>query len=343
MCERSCSDPKEALSGSKPGQVYVDMTTSRPTLAAEIYEAALSRGVHTLDAPVSGGDVGAKNATLSIMVGGDREVFEQVLPLLELMGTTIVHQGPAGCGQHAKMVNQTLIATNMIGVCEALLYAYRAGLDLDTVLKSVSSGAAGSWSLANLAPRIMNNDFEPGFFVQHFVKDMAIALEEANRMGLALPGLALAHQLYVALEAQGKGHMGTQALQLALRLVVRHGLVSTFHFVHRSTRFGGARLVREDKDLVRQSMKTRETTTTSSVAFDPESIRGDFPILHQEVHKGRPLIYLDNAASTQRPQCVIDAIVDCYQHSYANVHRGLHALSERSTSQYELARNRSLG
>jgi 3-hydroxyisobutyrate dehydrogenase len=150
------------------------------------------------------------------MVGGDRDIFEHLQPLWQILGKTIVHQGPAGTGQHTKMVNQTLIATNMIGVCESLLYAYRAGLDLNTVLRSVSGGAAGSWSLANLAPRIMKNDFDPGFFVQHFVKDMAIALEEANRMQLALPGLALAHQLYVALEAQGKGHLGTQALQLAL-------------------------------------------------------------------------------------------------------------------------------
>ncbi len=208
--------PHGFLSHSRPGQIFIDMTTSQPALAVEIYQAAQRRGVHALDAPVSGGDIGARNATLSIMVGGDGSIFELLQPLWQVLGKTIVHQGPAGSGQHTKMVNQTLIATNMIGVCEALLYAYRAGLDLNTVLKSVSVGAAGSWSLANLAPRIMNNDFDPGFFVQHFVKDMGIALDEANRMQLALPGLALAHQLYVALEAQGKGHLGTQALHLAL-------------------------------------------------------------------------------------------------------------------------------
>jgi 3-hydroxyisobutyrate dehydrogenase len=204
------------LAGSRAGLVIVDMTTSNPSLAEEIHRLAAAKGVHSLDAPVSGGDIGARNATLSVMIGGEREVAERLQPCWQAFAKTIVYQGPAGCGQHTKMVNQTLIATNMIGVCEALLYAYRAGLNLETVLKSVSSGAAGSWSLNNLAPRIMNNDFEPGFFVQHFVKDMAIALEEANRMGLALPGLALAHQLYVALESQGKGHLGTQALQLAL-------------------------------------------------------------------------------------------------------------------------------
>jgi 3-hydroxyisobutyrate dehydrogenase len=204
------------LAGSHPGQVFVDMTTSSPTQAEEIYNLASPKGVHALDAPVSGGDVGARNGTLSVMVGGDREVCQRLDPCWRTFAKTVVFQGPAGSGQHTKMVNQTLIATNMIGVCEALLYAYRAGLNLDDVLKSVSSGAAGSWSLTNLAPRIMNNDFEPGFFVQHFVKDMAIALDEANRMGLALPGLALAHQLYVALQSQGKGHMGTQALHLAL-------------------------------------------------------------------------------------------------------------------------------
>ena len=132
------------------------------------------------------------------------------------MGKTIVYQGSAGAGQHTKMVNQTLIATNMIGVCEALLYGFKAGLDLETVMKSVCSGAAGSWSLSNLGPRIINNDFDPGFFVEHFIKDMGIALDESKRLGISLPGLALAHQLYLALAAQGHSRDGTQALQLAL-------------------------------------------------------------------------------------------------------------------------------
>jgi len=205
-----------ALAGAREGSVLVDMTTSEPSLAREIHAAAHARGVQSVDAPVSGGDVGARNATLSIMVGGDPEAVDRVRPLLELLGKTIVHQGGPGSGQHAKMVNQILIATGMIGVCEALLYAYRAGLDLETVLAAVSGGAAGSWSLTNYAPRMLRGDFEPGFFVEHFVKDMEIALAEARRLDLALPGLALAHELYLALRAQGGGRQGTQALLLAL-------------------------------------------------------------------------------------------------------------------------------
>jgi 3-hydroxyisobutyrate dehydrogenase len=208
--------PQGALAGSKPGAILVDMTTSEPSLAIEIYQAAKSKGVGSIDAPVSGGDVGAKNAALSIMVGGDQEVVEAVRPLVECMGKTIVHQGPPGAGQHTKMVNQVLIATNMIGVCEALLYAYKAGLDAKTVLQSVGGGAAASWSLNNLGPRIIDRNFEPGFFVEHFIKDMGIALDEAKRMGLALPGLALANQLYLAVKAQGYGRKGTHALMLAL-------------------------------------------------------------------------------------------------------------------------------
>jgi len=205
-----------ALAGSKAGNILVDMTTSEPSLAVEIYEAGKAKGIGSVDAPVSGGDVGAKNAALSIMIGGDLDVVEALQPCWDAMGKTIVHQGGAGAGQHTKMVNQTLIATNMIGVCEALLYGHKAGLDLPTVMKSVATGAAGSWSLANLAPRIMDNNFDPGFFVEHFIKDMGIALAEAKRMGLALPGLALAHQLYLALQAQGHGRDGTHALELAL-------------------------------------------------------------------------------------------------------------------------------
>ena len=204
------------LSGCTSGSVIVDMTTSQPELASEIYEAARERQVVSIDAPVSGGDVGAKNGTLSIMIGGDRKAVEALDPLWQLMGKTVVYQGPAGSGQHTKMVNQTLIATGMIGVCEALLYAYRAGLDLETVMQSVSSGAAGSWSLSNLAPRMIANDFDPGFFVEHFIKDMGIAIEEANRMGLSLPGLAMAKQLYHSVAAQGGQRLGTQALLLAV-------------------------------------------------------------------------------------------------------------------------------
>jgi 3-hydroxyisobutyrate dehydrogenase len=209
-------DKEGALAGSRPETVLVDMTTSEPSLAREIYEAAKAKGVHSLDAPVSGGDVGARNAALSIMVGGDAAALEAVRPLLECMGKTIVHQGPAGAGQHTKLVNQILIAGNMVGVCEALLYGYKAGLDLSTVLQSVGGGAAGSWSLSNLGPRILKRDFEPGFFAEHFLKDMGIALDEARRMNLSLPGLALANQLYLAVQAQGYGRKGTQALMLAL-------------------------------------------------------------------------------------------------------------------------------
>jgi 3-hydroxyisobutyrate dehydrogenase len=208
--------PQGTLSAASPGKILVDMTTSEPSLAAEIYEAALAKGVHAVDAPVSGGDIGAREARLSIMIGGDADVVEALQPCWQAMGKTIVHQGPAGSGQHAKMVNQILIAAGMVGVCEALLYGYRSGLSLETVLQSVSSGAAGSWSLSNLGPRIIRSDFAAGFFVEHFIKDMGIALAEAERMQLALPGLALAKQLYVALAAQGHARSGTQALLLAL-------------------------------------------------------------------------------------------------------------------------------
>jgi 3-hydroxyisobutyrate dehydrogenase len=205
-----------ALAGCKPGNILVDMTTSEPALAREIYETAKAKGVHSIDAPVSGGDVGAKNATLSIMIGGDPEPIAAIQPLLEFMGKTIVHQGPAGAGQHTKMVNQILISGNMIALCEALLYGYRAGLNMETVFQSVSVGAAGSKALEVLGPRILKGDFEPGFYVEHFIKDMGIALAEAERLNLALPGLALVKQLYESVRALGYGRKGTQALYLAL-------------------------------------------------------------------------------------------------------------------------------
>jgi 3-hydroxyisobutyrate dehydrogenase len=208
--------PQGTLAGARPGSVLVDMTTSEPSLAIEIAQTAKDKKVHAVDAPVSGGDVGAKEARLSIMIGGEKEVVDALRPLFEIMGKTIVHQGAAGAGQHTKAVNQVLIASNMIGVCEGLLYAFKAGLDLNVVLESVSSGAAGSWSLSNLAPRIIAGNFEPGFFVEHFLKDMGIALAESRRMKISLPGLALAEQLYRAVEAQGYGRKGTQALMLAL-------------------------------------------------------------------------------------------------------------------------------
>jgi len=204
------------LAGAKPNSVVVDMTTTSPSLSVEIHDSAARKNVSSIDAPVSGGDVGARNATLSIMVGGDKESVETIMPLLEIMGKNIVHQGGPGSGQHTKMCNQTMIAGSMIGMCESLLYGFKAGLNLDTMLKSISSGAAGCWSLDNLAPRILKRDFDPGFFVEHFIKDMGIALDEAKRMNLSLPGLALVHQLYVAVKARGGGKFGTQALMLAL-------------------------------------------------------------------------------------------------------------------------------
>jgi 3-hydroxyisobutyrate dehydrogenase len=204
------------LKGARPGTILVDMTTTEPALAREIDTAARAKGLHAVDAPVSGGDVGAREARLSIMVGGEAEIVERIRPLLETMGKTIVHQGPAGAGQHAKMCNQIQIAGTMVGMCESLIYARKAGLDVETMLKSISGGAAGCWSLDNLAPRICKRNFDPGFFVDHFVKDMGIALEEANRMNLPLPGLALAHQLYVAVQALGDGRKGTHALMLAI-------------------------------------------------------------------------------------------------------------------------------
>jgi 3-hydroxyisobutyrate dehydrogenase len=205
-----------ALAGSKAGTVLVDMTTSEPSLAREIHESAKSRGVAVVDAPVSGGDVGAKNATLSIMIGGDAEPIQAIKPLFECMGKTIIHQGGPGAGQHTKMVNQILIAANMVAVCEGLLYGYKAELNLETAFQSVSVGAAGSKALEVLGPRIMARNFEPGFYVEHFIKDMGIALKEAETMNLCLPGLALAKQLYEAVRAQGWGRKGTHALMLAL-------------------------------------------------------------------------------------------------------------------------------
>jgi len=201
--------------------VLVDMTTTEPGLAVEIAVRASAAGATALDAPVSGGDVGARNGTLSIMVGGDARAFERVRPLLSALGRTIVHEGGPGSGQHTKMCNQIVIAGAMIGVCESLLYGYRAGLDLDTMLQSIRGGAAGCWALDNLAPRVLKKDFAPGFMVDHFVKDMGIALDEAARMRLALPGLALVRQLYVATAAQGHGRSGTHALFLGLDAISR--------------------------------------------------------------------------------------------------------------------------
>lgn len=200
------------LQNAKANAVLIDMTTSSPSLAKRIAEEALNRGLAALDAPVSGGDVGAKEARLSIMVGGAEKDYQAILPLFELMGKNIVFQGAAGAGQFTKMCNQIAIASNMIGVSEALAYAKRAGLDQETVLKSIEAGAAGSWSLSNLGPRIIKGDFAPGFYVKHFIKDIKIAIESAEELGLSLPGLTLARSLYEQLIVLGEENSGTQAL-----------------------------------------------------------------------------------------------------------------------------------
>ena len=208
--------PDGVLAGAKPGSVVVDMTTSQPSLAVRIFAEAAKKGVATLDAPVSGGDVGAREAKLAIMVGGDRAVFERVLPLFQKMGETIALMGGPGSGQHTKMVNQIAIAGNMIGVVECLLYAHKAGLDPAGVIDVIGKGAAGSWSINNLGRRIVKGDFNPGFFIKHFVKDMGIALDESRRMKLSLPGLALVHQFYVSAQAVGLENLGTQGLYQVL-------------------------------------------------------------------------------------------------------------------------------
>ena len=204
------------LAGARPGTVLVDMTTTDPALTREIAEHAIAKGRSAIDAPVSGGDVGARSATLSIMVGGDRKAVQAVMPLFERLGKKIVHQGGPGTGQQAKLCNQIVIAGTMVGVCESLLYGYKAGLDLNRMLDSIRGGAAACWTLDHLAPRILQRNFDPGFFVEHFIKDMGLALEESKRMGLVLPGLTLVHQLYQTVQALGHGRSGTHALILAL-------------------------------------------------------------------------------------------------------------------------------
>lgn len=200
------------INNANEGTVLVDMTTSKPELAREIFKTALQKGISALDAPVSGGDIGARNGLLSFMVGGEKSTFKQVQPLLDLFGGNIVYQGPAGSGQHTKMCNQIVIASNMMGVSESLIYSLKAGLDPETVLLSISSGAAGSWSLSNLAPKMISRNFEPGFYIKHFIKDMRIALEEAELMGLELPALRLSLSLFESLAEKGYEDKGTQAL-----------------------------------------------------------------------------------------------------------------------------------
>ncbi|MEO8082755.1 MAG: NAD(P)-dependent oxidoreductase [Ardenticatenales bacterium] len=205
------------LAAAAPGTLLIDMTTSRPSLAVAIHAAAAARGIAALDAPVSGGDVGARNATLSIMVGGDVEAFDRARPTLATLGRLIVHQGPAGAGQRTKLCNQIAIAGTMLGVLEALAFAEHSGLDPTTVLESIGAGAAGSWTMTNLYPRVIAGDFAPGFTARHFLKDLRLALEEARTMPVELPGLALAERLYARMvEAEGRGELGTHGLYLTM-------------------------------------------------------------------------------------------------------------------------------
>lgn len=200
------------IENARKNTYVIDMTTSKPALAIRIYEEARKKQIHALDAPVSGGDIGAKNGKLAIMVGGDASAFEEVHPIFEAMGENIVLQGGAGAGQHTKLANQITIASNMIGVVEAIVYAKKAGLDPVRVLNSISTGAAASFSLSQLGPRMLKGDFAPGFYVKHFIKDMTIALESAKEMGLTTPGLALSLELYKELAEKGGSDSGTQAL-----------------------------------------------------------------------------------------------------------------------------------
>ena len=208
---------KGVLSAENPCRIIVDMTTSSPSLAKELYEEASKKGISSLDAPVSGGDIGAKKGTLAIMVGGDKSALNEVQPLLQCMGQNIAYMGGPGMGQHTKMCNQILVAGTMLGVCESLLYASKQGMDEAKVIDIIGKGAASSWLINNLGPRISKKNYEPGFYVEHFIKDMGIALKEAEASCLSLPGLALLHQLYVSVKALGYGRSGTQALILALK------------------------------------------------------------------------------------------------------------------------------
>jgi len=208
-------DKTGVLKGMQANGLAIDMTTSSPSLAREIYERAKAGRASALDAPVSGGDIGAREARLSIMVGGDREAFDRARPILERLGKNVVYQGPAGQGQHCKLCNQIVVAGTMIGMVEALVYAKKTGLDPEVVLATIGQGAAGSWSLSNLAPRILRGDLAPGFMIEHFVKDMNLALEECRNRKTSLPGLELVCRLYEALRKKGHGRKGTQALSLA--------------------------------------------------------------------------------------------------------------------------------
>lgn len=203
---------KGILENSMPGSYVIDMTTTSPELSKRIYEAAVSKQIHALDAPVSGGDIGAQKGTLSIMVGGDREAFEVCQPIFECLGTNIIYEGQAGNGQHTKMANQIALSGIIAGVCEAMTYAKKVGLDVQTMLDSISKGAAGSWQMTNMAPRILQGDLDPGFFIKHYIKDMNIATEEASKVSLDLQVLNEVLEMYRVLDEKGLGDLGTQAL-----------------------------------------------------------------------------------------------------------------------------------
>lgn len=200
------------IENTVPGSVLIDMTTTKPSLSKKIYAAAREKGIDTIDAPVSGGDKGAREGTLSVMAGGEKEIFEKIVPVFECFAKKIVYQGIAGSGQHTKAANQIAIASTIMGVCEALTYAQREGLDPFTVLSSIESGAAGSWTMSNLGPRMLKGDFGPGFYVKHFLKDLSIALDECEELGFELPALKLAKTLYQKLSLSGGDDSGTQAL-----------------------------------------------------------------------------------------------------------------------------------
>ena len=207
------------ITTAKEGQVFVDMTTSSPTIAKKISEEFAKVGASALDLPVTGGDIGAKNATLSIMVGGDKKVYEEkVLPLVKHLGKNITYFGEAGKGQYAKLANQIAIATTMISVAESFKFAKEVGLDLEDFFKTVSTGSGGSFSMTSYGPRILKNDFKPGFFVHHFIKDMRLALEECEKMNITLPGLEVAYKLYNELEEEVRNTNGTQAISKCYNL-----------------------------------------------------------------------------------------------------------------------------
>ena len=200
------------LNNAKEGSIVIDMTTTSPDLSVKIYNEAKLKNIKALDAPVSGGDVGAKNGTLSIMAGGDEGVFEECRDILSCMGNNIIYEGKAGSGQHTKMANQIAIAGAVSGVCEAITYARKAGLDVEKMLNSISEGAAGSWQMSNMAPRMIKEDFAPGFYIKHFIKDMKIAEEECKQFKSELVVLNKVLEMYETLEENNLGDLGTQAL-----------------------------------------------------------------------------------------------------------------------------------